>query len=107
MNRIIKFRGKRIDNGKWVYGYMMWDDIIFTIADGEIEVDPATVGQFTEHEIAEYEDDVIETAFDKGVVKYIPHYGSFMIHYIHTGFLDDLTKSKRKIGNIHDNPELI
>ncbi len=67
----IKFRGKRIDNGEWVYGslinnlwtrsdngvpvtyiidpaqwpqYDMWEDI------GElaVEVDPETVGQYTE-----------------------------------------------------------
>lgn len=25
MNREIKFRGKRIDNGEWVYGYLHFD----------------------------------------------------------------------------------
>jgi uncharacterized phage protein (TIGR01671 family) len=54
--RKIKFRGKRIDNGEWVYGYFLKR----TICDGEgecsyikfdgnggIRVLPETVGQFT------------------------------------------------------------
>lgn len=54
--REIKFRGKRIDNGEWVYGYFLKR----TICDGEgecsyikfdgnggIRVLPETVGQFT------------------------------------------------------------
>ena len=56
--RTIKFRGKRIDNGEWVYGSLdltdnsatiMWDR---TDNDGDTvpwfaNVDPDTVGQFT------------------------------------------------------------
>jgi uncharacterized phage protein (TIGR01671 family) len=62
--RTIKFRGKRVDNGEWVYGYRydLWNPIqgcrIPIIdeskrfdRDGDsisvFEVDPATVGQFT------------------------------------------------------------
>jgi len=55
--REIRFRGKRIDNGEWVYGYMIGNDVIV----GEIvefsdeyfntefwyKVDPETVGQYT------------------------------------------------------------
>ncbi|MCK9526080.1 MAG: YopX family protein, partial [Limnochordia bacterium] len=57
--RDIKFRGKRVDNSEWVYGYyVVWEGrythFIYT---GKIkddfsdfvfhEVDPATVGQYT------------------------------------------------------------
>lgn len=55
MTRIIKFRGKRVDNGEWVYGYYVKDihgHIIFgePKEDTPIEVnrvDPKTVGQYT------------------------------------------------------------
>ena len=75
MNRELKFRGKRIDNGEWVYGgyhkhikrtprimgndYVKEEDIVYLIIQSGFsdwnmpkpidcfEVDPATVGQFT------------------------------------------------------------
>lgn len=67
MNREILFRGKRVDNGKWVYGYFIESEsdlyraYIVTSArwetneDGDTdlletytyEVDPSTVGQYT------------------------------------------------------------
>ena len=63
MKRVIKFRGKRIDNDKWVYGYLYEDvkpnrhlsyilQLVFVPtlsvpSDLFIEVDPETVGQFT------------------------------------------------------------
>ena len=57
MNREIKFRGKRLDNGEWVYGsLLLWSDGDATILqnnDGnnnavwKREVDPSTVGQYT------------------------------------------------------------
>lgn len=54
MKREILFRGKRTDNGEWVYGYLAGKSII--AGGGEdiddyfysvYEVDPETVGQFT------------------------------------------------------------
>lgn len=50
MNREIKFRGKRIDNGEWVYGYLADEDYINDIDSidlSSIEVDKDTIGQFT------------------------------------------------------------
>lgn len=58
MNRKIKFRGKRLDNGEWVYGSLDLTDNRSTISwdtvdsDGDetvwfADVDPDTVGQFT------------------------------------------------------------
>lgn len=49
--RDINFRGKRLDNGVWVYGGIIFIDggkpHIFCNYGG-VEVDPATVGQYTE-----------------------------------------------------------
>lgn len=59
--REILFRGKRLDNGEWVEGYLLktqggtyimepdwWDDDLFISPKNIIRaVDPATVGQFT------------------------------------------------------------
>lgn len=51
--RLIKFRGKRIDNGEWVYGYVYKDALIgCNILQTKpclaaIMVDPSTAGQYT------------------------------------------------------------
>lgn len=57
MRRDIRFRGKRIDNGEWIYGSLLDGDIIVAgpvdadedyIGLGEwSSVDPETVGQYT------------------------------------------------------------
>jgi len=51
MKRAIKFRGKRVDNGEWVYGDLMcnWTTpAILSENDGcEYEVIPSSIGQFT------------------------------------------------------------
>lgn len=50
MSREIKFRGKRIDTGEWVYGYLADENYINdinTVDLSSVEVDPDTVGQYT------------------------------------------------------------
>lgn len=64
MKRMVKFRGKRTDNGEWVYGYLLAyqyeknggdmpnDEYGYFIQSGKdpdyhFEVDPKTVGEFT------------------------------------------------------------
>ena len=79
--REILFRGKRVDNGEWVYGYYYYDALYdehiitfndFSGGDGRVEplhlmqvvaVDPETVGQATgmtdKNKIKIYEGDVV------------------------------------------------
>lgn len=50
--REIKFRGKRLDNGEWIYGdlvHTIKDTLILPTDEGwnQYAVDPATVGQYT------------------------------------------------------------
>ena len=44
--RTIKFRGKRIDNGEWVYGYLVGKNIIGDILN-HVFIIPESIGQFT------------------------------------------------------------
>lgn len=130
--REYKFRGKRLDNGEWVYGYYVFDAAqnihqICTNHKGSCNasydylhevylVDPATVGQLTglhdEDGVEIYEGDIME--FDAygshyiGVVKI--HKGNTGIHCKDaTPLLDNAVKEQDAvvIGDIHENPELI
>lgn len=114
--RPIKFRGKRIDNGEWAYGYYsMWQGehkIFPEIPMGRIRtVDPTTVGQFTglfdKNGKEVYEHDIVlwKHIDSKGVV----YYNESEVHYYVKPIQGaDKTESyldsthMEVIGNIHD-----
>lgn len=130
--REIKFRGKRLDNGEWIYGSLLVslfkDDkkerYFITQFSGnytfEHEVDPATVGQYTGLKDVSgtdiWEDDIMripETCFNAEINgRVLFEEDAYYIIPLQDGHLWGLHWSLRKhnakiIGNIYDSPELL
>ena len=131
--REILFRGKRIDNSKWVEGEMLHDmqdrphiywktpkelPIVFS---NHAIVDPATLGQFTgltdKNGKKIFEGDIVRDAqsslFGK-VIYATPQDGfdgiaGFMVDDIDDGLqnYNGFWHQVEVVGNIHDNPELL
>ena len=117
--REIKFRGKRIDTGKWVYGYLADESYINdinTVDLSSVEVDPDTVGQYTGLKDRNgqdvYEGDLLRTL--EGNIMIAEWVGSGIVTRCLTPTYDGMMNTNRysfpvseKIGNIHDNSELL
>lgn len=130
--REIKFRGKRIDTGEWVYGDLLQDgDLSFIVGSlkefmdtpvNECLVNPDTVGQYTGFKdrtgMDIYEGDILlhEERYNLGLFKdYIK------VEWEDDGYIATVLNNESKglvepleyctdypvCGNIHDNPELL
>ncbi|ENN2663771.1 hypothetical protein AB9N07_003084 [Listeria innocua] len=128
--REIEFRGKRIDNGEWVYGNLMQfeDSATFIFADERKgastltyahfiinnmhAIDEKTLGQYTgvkdKNGKKIFEGDICWEEHNEcyGVVKF--EEGKFL--YVWENIAEDLWEVADSIeiyGNIHENPELM
>ncbi len=132
--RKILFRAKRLDNGKWIYGYYATKGVddktlkhficeptfdpngscycgMFYLMD--YEVNPDTVGQFTniqdKNGVDIYEGDIL-TVWIGGYKQGSPYIVDNMLELYAEFSHDDPYYQFDKvevIGNIHDNPELL
>lgn len=128
MTRKIKFRGKRLSDGEWVYGDLLhnvdcvkireWEADVNQIAKSYV-VDENTIGQYTgfkdKNEKEMYEGDIVNLAsedtepFMRNIPLVVRRYpdGQFLL-VDRLGCRDFLvTNIVEVIGNIHDNPELL
>ena len=136
-SRKTEFRGKRLDNGEWVYGDLIHTDsgetlIVTGWCYGFVferfahEVIPETVGEYTglqvKNSVKVFEDDFIKTKFF-GILRNGVNFNDFDIFQVmysppafglenerNSGWLGhaiDRETDFEVIGNIHDNPELL
>ena len=128
MTRKIKFRGKRLSDGEWLYGDLQHNVDCLKIREWEADVnqipksyvvDENTIGQYTgfkdKNEREMYEGDIVNLASEETepfmrniplVVRRYPD-GQFVL-VDRLGCRDFLvTNIVEVIGNIHDNPELL
>jgi uncharacterized phage protein (TIGR01671 family) len=130
--REIKFRGKRVDNGEWAFGYYWSNECgnhfirVTKEQDGEtivlydVEVDPETIGQYTglkdKNGKEIYKGDLL-FAVDiyeklKGFVswwldRWVLTYKVEQTEQLQNQSLMIIADHTEIIGNIHDNPELL
>ncbi len=138
-----EYRGKRKDNGKWVYGksycnlaglsyiaeYSQGEgsNVDGKIIGGWIQVSPKTVGQFTgkkddaEHAHELFEDDICKATWCCAITfENEPHELIATIDWDETDLIwrfdygygsvalaDENLQNIERIGNIHDNPDLL
>lgn len=115
--REIKFRGKSIETGKWLYGCLLClnkDNVQIWCKEKDgtwnYVVDPATVGQYTglrdAKDVEIYEGDVLRAESGK-IYEVIFGQGAYRIKHSTRKLLLVDGWYYEVIGNVHDAPELM
>ena len=125
--REILFRGKRIDNGEWVYGNLVRgcdEKYAYIVEFGNkelcrnyINVKPDTVGQYTGMDDKcgnkIFEGDILNTTNSNCAIWYVDYKNTaFCCNQGNVNYscvLDEFVQFSvvEVIGNIHDNPEIL
>jgi len=126
MKRQILFRGKRVDNGEWVEGYLLHthpEHYSKSVSIATEEYSPVSYGSRMRHDVIPesvgqwsgkldnkgnkiFEGDINE---DRGIVIWNEDEAAFLWEYrdIETMPFENENQWCEVIGNLHDNPELI
>ncbi len=128
MKREILYRGARMGDGKFVYGSLVFvkendksenelPHIVISYGPDTFdwfEVEPETVGQYTGIDDREgekiFEGDIFKIGAENNIYTVRFDYGCFLAYEddVQVGILSELsTMFIKKIGNIHDNKELL
>ena len=108
--REIKFQGKRVDNGWWVFGDLHHGPFAGNIYIRGTQVIPETVGQYTglkdRDGVEVYEGDILECKISSK--RFVAEFDAKTAQFT-TGsnWLWSILDRSEVIGNIHDNPELM
>lgn len=125
--REILFRGKRVGSGEWVVGTLVKMGPVgyvhhfilpdYASAFYDIEVDPATVGQYTgltdKNDVKIFEGDILLTTNPNCKIWYVDYkptaFCANQSNVNYSCILDEFVSSfeTEVIGSIHDNPELL
>lgn len=125
MTREILFRGKWAENDEWVFGdlrHIFYGECYPHIVDNSnglnnsvcgLQVDPATVGQFTgltdRNGVKIFEGDIVRYG-QRGKVEYNSGSAQFTLNFTNStyeGFDKIPFCDCEVLGNIYDNPELL